>query len=243
MHKAATLGGFLIAAWAIALTPAHAAPIRERDVVEFVTEQAALRFQAKRSDVKVTWEGPRLATLAGGDLDSKDVTLHLDPDTRLGGKSAIPLQLLKDGKRFKTIFPRLEIVVLREVMVATNPVARGAALAESDVQLIKRALHGIPGTPILGGPEVLKGAVAKRYVAKGSVLVEGAFDLPPLVRSGSMVAVKVVSGGLTIIASGQAVNDGAKGQLVRVLNLDTRKDFVARVVGENQVEIHLEEER
>lgn len=58
-----------------------------------------------------------------------------------------------------------------------------------------------------------------------------------------MVAVKVVSGGLTIIASGQAVSDGAMGQLIRVLNLDTRKDFVARVVGENQVEIQLEEEK
>jgi flagella basal body P-ring formation protein FlgA len=241
MQKAAAFGFFLVA-WAIASTSAHAAPIRERDVVEYVSEQAALRFQAKRSDVKVTWEGPRLASLAGGDLDSSEVTLFLDPDTRIGGKSAIPLQLMKDGKRYKTIFPRLEIMVLREVMVAVNGVARGAALSEGDVQLTKRALHTLPGTPILGGPEVLKGAVAKRYVAKGTVLVEGAFDLPPLVRSGSMVSVKVVSGGLTIIASGQAVNDGALGQLVRVVNLDTRKDFAARVVGENRVEIHLEEE-
>lgn len=243
MRKAATLGGLLVAAWAIALTPAQAAPIRERDVVEFVTEQAALRFQAKRSDIRVTWEGPRLATLVGGELDSKDVTLHLDPDTRLGGRSAVPIQLLKDGKRFKTIFPRLEVTVMREVMVAITPIAKGATFSEGDVQIVKRALHGIPGTPILGGPEALVGAVAKRYVAKGSVLVEGAFDLPPLVRSGSMVTVKVVSGALTIIASGQAVTDGAKGQLVRVVNLDTRKDFVARVVGENQVEVHVEEER
>lgn len=241
MQKAAAFGFFLVA-WAIASTSAHAAPLRERDVVEYVSEQAALRFQAKRSDIKVTWEGPRLASLAGGDLDSSEVTLFLDPDTRIGGKSAIPLQLMKDGKRYKTIFPRLEIMVLREVMVAVNGLARGAALGEGDVQLTKRALHTLPGTPILGGPEVLKGAVAKRYVAKGSVLVEGAFDLPPLVRGGSMVSVKVVSGGLTIIASGQAVNDGALGQLVRVVNLDTRKDFVARVVGENRVEIHLEEE-
>lgn len=242
MHKATAFWLFL-AAWAIALTPAHAAPIRERDVVEFIAEQVALRFQAKRSDIKVTWEGPRLATLAGGDLDSSDVTLFLDANARLGGKSAIPLQLLKDGKRFKTIFPRVDVVVLREVMVALNPVPRGQALAEGDVQVEKRALHAIPGTPILGGPEVLKGAVAKRHVSKGTVLVEGAFDLPPVVRSGSMVAVKVVSGGLTIIASGQAVSDGAMGQLIRVVNLDTRKDFVARVVGENRVEIQLEEEK
>ena len=242
MHKATAFWLFL-AAWAIALTPAHAAPIRERDVVEFITEQVALRFQAKRSDITVTWEGPRLASLAGGTLDDSEVTLFLDANARLGGKSAVPLQLLKDGRRYKTIFPRVEVVVLREVMVALNAVPRGQALSEGDVQLEKRALHTIPGTPILGGPEVLKGAVAKRHVSKGTVLVEGAFDLPPVVRSGSMVAVKVVSGGLTIIASGQAVSDGAMGQLIRVLNLDTRKDFVARVVGENQVEIQLEEEK
>jgi flagella basal body P-ring formation protein FlgA len=242
MHKAATLFLFL-AAWAIVLTSAHAAPLRERDVVEFITEQAALRYQAKRSDIKVTWEGPRLATLAGGDLDNAEVSFFLEPNTRLGGKSAVPLQLFKDGKRFKTIFPRLDVMVLREVMVTLNPVARGQALVVDDVQLEKRALHTVQGTPILGGPEILKGAVAKRHVSKGSVLVEGAFDLPPLVRSGSMVAVKVVSGGLTIIASGQAVSDGAMGQLIRVVNLDTRKDFVARVVGENRVEIHLEEEQ
>ncbi len=242
MQTAAKLGMFL-AAWAIALAPAHAAPIRERDVLEYVAEQAALRFQANRSDVLVSWEGPRLATLAGGELDGSTVTLHLDKDTRLGGKSAIPLQLLKDGKRFKTLFPRLEIQVLRNVMILTKGVPRGGAIVEGDVQMAKRALHTIPGTPILGGPEVLRGSVAKRYVSKGSVLVEGAFDLPPLVRSGSMVAVKVVSGGLTIVASGQAVTDGALGQMVRVLNLDTRRDFVARVVGADRVEISLEEER
>jgi flagella basal body P-ring formation protein FlgA len=242
MRKAATLG-LLLGVWALVLMPATAAPLRERDVVEYVAEQAALRYQAKRSDVKVTWEGPRLATLAGGTIEASEVTLHLDKETRLGGKSAVPLQLLKDGKRLRTLFPRLEVQVLREVMVVVNPVARGGTVSEGDVELTKRALHTIPGTPILGGPEVLRGAVAKRYVSKGSVLVEGAFDLPPVVRSGSMVAVKLVSGGLTIIASGQAVSDGAMGQLVRVMNLDTRKDFVARVVGENRVEVHLEEER
>ena len=242
MRKAATLG-LLLGVWALALMPTTAAPLRERDVVEYVAEQAALRYQAKRSDVKVTWEGPRLATLAGGTIEASEVTLHLDKETRLGGKSAVPLQLLKDGKRLRTLFPRLEVQVLREVMVVVNPVARGGTVSEGDVELTKRALHTIPGTPILGGPEVLRGAVAKRYVSKGSVLVEGAFDLPPVVRSGSMVAVKLVSGGLTIIASGQAVSDGAMGQLVRVMNLDTRKDFMARVVGENRVEVHLEEER
>lgn len=242
MRKAAALG-LSLGLWALALMPATAAPLRERDVVEYVAEQAALRFQAKRSDVRVTWEGPRLATIAGGTIEASEFTLYLDPNTRLGGKAAVPLQLHKDGKRVRTLFPRLEVQVLREVMVAVNGVARGAALAEGDVQLMKRALHTIPGTPILGGPDVLKNAVAKRYVSKGSVLVEGAFDLPPVVRSGSMVAVKLVSGGLTIIASGQAVSDGAMGQLVRVMNLDTRKDFVARVVGEDRVEVRLEEER
>lgn len=243
MQKAAWFGWGL-AVWAIALMPAHAAPIRERDVVEFVTEQVALRYQAKRSDISVTWEGPRLETVSGGmTLDTAEVSLYLDPETRLGGKSAIPLQLIKNGKRLKTLFPRLEIAVLREVMVATSAIPRGGEVSPEGVQVVKRALHTLPGTPILGGPAVLKGAVAKRVVAKGSVLVEGAFDLPPLVRSGSMVAVKLVSGELTIIASGQAVSDGAMGQLIKVVNLDTRKDFVAKVVGENRVEVHLEEER
>lgn len=240
MRKAASFGLVLVF-WALALAPALAAPIRERDVIDFVAEQAALRYQAKRSDIQVTWEGQRLATLVGGTLDSKEISLHLAPEARLLGKTAVPLQLMRDGRRLRTIFPRLEITVLREVMVTLNPIRRGEPLAPGDVELTKRALHTIPGTPILGGPEILVGAVAKRHVSKGSVLVEGAFDLPPLVRSGSMVSVKVVSGALTIIASGQAVSDGAKGQLIRVLNLDTRKDFVARVVGENQVEIRMEE--
>ncbi|MNL56605.1 flagellar basal body P-ring biosynthesis protein FlgA [compost metagenome] len=97
----------------------------------------------------------------------------------------------------------------------------------------------------MGSPAVsmaaLEGAVLKREVPAGAVLVNEMFDLPALVKTGNEVTVKLISGDLVIVTRAQAVANGAMGQLVRVFNPDSRKDYVARVTGIDQVEVRLDE--
>ena len=79
-----------------------------------------------------------------------------------------------------------------------------------------------------------------RDIPPGLVLSTGMAQIPPLIRSGSMVNVKLVAGGLTILTTGQALQDGRRGQVIRVLNPTSQKDYMGMVVGSDEVDVNLE---
>lgn len=60
-----------------------------------------------------------------------------------------------------------------------------------------------------------------------------------LIRKGDVVEVSAVSGLLAITQRAVARQDGSKGDLILLRNIDSSKEFSARVVGENRAEINL----
>jgi flagella basal body P-ring formation protein FlgA len=187
--------------------------------------------------VSVRWDGPRL-----GELLSKpagDATLSLDRSVfRLSGTMPVPLQLWKKGTRVAIIYPRLSISVSQEVVVAAERIGRGRMLDGSAVRIEKRPLSSVSSQPFtsLGG---VLGAVSRLEIPAGTVLSGSMVETPPIVKGGQMVSVRVVSGGLLIMGSGQILQDGRAGQLVRVLNTKSQRDFLARVVAPDLVEVDI----
>lgn len=216
------------------------AALREQDVVDFVASEVAQRYQVPRERVDIEWEGPGLSTLLRTPLPKGTVDLDVQGQPRMLGRVAVPLQLSVNGKRFRTLYPRLSIRVWQDVWVAEDRISRGTLFDPSMAKATRRSLETVMGS----APSSLKGltgAVARREIPAGSVLVAEMFQFPPLVHSGSMVTVRLVSGDLTITTQGQAMGNGTLGQLVKVINPDTRRDYVARVVGNDEVAITLEE--
>lgn len=219
---------------------AQAATLREADIVEFVADRVAQRYQVGRDRVEIEWEGPGLSTLLRGPLPKGTLDLAIHGESRMLGRSAIPLDLAIDGKRYRTVYPRLSIKVWQDVWVAGGRIRRGAIFGADMAKSTRRSLETVMGS----APSSLKGlegAVAKREIPEGAVLVAEMFDVPPLVRNGSVVKVRLVSGDLVISTRGQAIGNGTYGQLIKITNPDTRRDYVARVTGHDEVEITLEE--
>lgn len=219
--------------------PAQAAALRERDVADFVADQVALRYQVERSKVEIEWMGASLAGLLGT-LPVGPISLSIEGKPRLIGRATVPVTVSIGVRRVKTVYPQLDIKVWQDVWVVSQALHRGSMLAEDQVVGAKRSLEAVMGTPVTS-LKALQGALAKREVPAGSVLVSEMFELLPLVRDGQLVTVRLKSGDLTIVTRGQVLGSGASGQLVRVINPETHKNYVARVVGVGQVEVNLEE--
>lgn len=229
---AAVLG---IADAALALT--------EQQCVDFVRGQAALMYRVPSSNVDVKWYGPSLAEL-GPQLRSvpRDARISLGGSIyKLYGTMPVPLQIWDKGTKIATIYPRFQINVTQEVVVTTSRVPAGTLLDASTVRLEKRPVAAILSQPFTTLSGVL-GTLARQDLPPGTILAANMIESPPIVKSGSPVSVRLVSGGLTILGSGEALQDGRKGQLVRVLNRQSRREFLARVAGPDMVEIELEEE-
>nr|MDP9126469.1 flagellar basal body P-ring formation chaperone FlgA [Pseudomonadota bacterium] len=60
----------------------------------------------------------------------------------------------------------------------------------------------------------------------------------PLVHRGQVVDVTAAEGRLSLTMKALAMENGARGDLVTVRNLESRKDISAIVVGDDRVQVH-----
>lgn len=231
--------GIVLLAYAV---PVQAATfdVREQQVLDLIVQQVTQRNQIDRKDVEVSWQGTRLSSMVDA-IPEGQVTLEIPSTARLLGTGSVPVQILIDGKKFRTIFPRVAIKVYQKVLVAKAPITSGTQPMSTDVSLDRVAVGGNSfGTP-LTSLDALVGAQATRNIQAGTILTQQMFKIPPVIKMGQTVAVTLICGDLTMITSAEARSNGAVGQLIKVMNLDSKREFTARVVAPDRVEVKLEE--
>lgn len=104
-----------------------------------------------------------------------------------------------------------------------RPVAAGEALTAGDFSGAAPSI-----APLLGKE-------ARRFLPAGAVVRVTDVREPVLVSRNSAVRMQFVKGPLTISADGRALSDGAFGESVRVLSLQSRTTIVGVVAGEGLV--------
>jgi flagella basal body P-ring formation protein FlgA len=231
--------GIVLLAYA---TPSEAASfnVREQQILDLIVQEVTQRSQVSREDVVVEWQDNRLNSMVSA-VPEGAVTLSIVSTARLNGRGNVPIQILVDGKKFRTIFPKVSIQVYQQVLVAKAPIPRGATPTTADVALERKAIDPNVYTQPMRSLEGLAGAQAVRNLAAGTVLTAQLFKIPPVVKQGSIVTVTLLSGEMTLITSGKARSNGSVGQIIKVLNMDSKREFSARVTGPDKVEVKLED--
>lgn len=219
--------------------PSQAATLREQEIIDLVTNAVVARQQVQRRDVQVVWQDMDANVLVPA-LPPGHVTLEVPPAAHLGGRSSVPIQIIIDGRKFRTIFPRLDVQIFQTVLIATDRIPRGTLADRSMVSVERRSVTNVFQPPITKVDSIL-GAESTRDIPAGTILTAQMFRLPTIIKSGDPVTITLTSGGLTVIYTGEARSAGAMGQLIKVVNLDSKKEFAARVTGPNQVEVKLED--
>jgi flagella basal body P-ring formation protein FlgA len=128
--------------------------------------------------------------------------------------------------------------VMKEILITRVPLRRGQGLQEGDFTLERRdvlALREPLDAATLRNPslEVVEG------VAAGQPLLARALRPRPVVQRGQMVDGLVRDGALQINLRVEVLADGLPGQIVRVRNPKTKREFYAKVQDEQSVLISL----
>ena len=76
-----------------------------------------------------------------------------------------------------------------------------------------------------------------RAIPAGRALVWRDLVRRPLVRKGETIEVSAVDGSLTVTVKAVAIQNGGRGDLILVRNLESKKEFTAVVVDENHVQV------
>lgn len=123
-----------------------------------------------------------------------------------------------------------------EVWYSRSRLNRGEIASPSDFEIREVDLLAEPDA-VPAALELLLRHEYGRDIAPGKPLVWKDLVERSLVRKGDLVEVTAVNGLLAITMRAVARQDGTNGDIILLRNLDSAKEFAARVVGENRAEV------
>ncbi|WP_291298432.1 flagellar basal body P-ring formation chaperone FlgA [Elioraea sp.] len=122
------------------------------------------------------------------------------------------------------------------VPVAVRRLAEGDTIRASDIKLVRMSPARVPQDAVLD-PQRLAGRTLRQSVAAGAPLAGEQFGTASAVQKGAAVVMLVDLPGLSITAQGRALEDGAQGARIQVMNVASRAVLEAVVLGPGRVRV------
>jgi flagella basal body P-ring formation protein FlgA len=124
----------------------------------------------------------------------------------------------------------------QEVVVPKRVIRAGKTIRSSDLEVRSVALDESYERYVLDA-EALVGRVARRTLPPGLPVSERLVELPAVVERGAAVKVRMHVGAMLVTMSGEALEDGAVGKTVKVLNPSSKRILSGRVVDHGLIEV------
>lgn len=157
------------------------------------------------------------------------LTVEFPYGIRLSGLTAATVNVQVDGRLVAAATVKLDIKLYREILVAARPIAAWEILTADSLQRERRDVGKLASGYITDEQKVL-GLAARRSLTPGAVITDSVLAKPVLIRRGQLIAIIARSGGIEVVAAGQALQDGAEGQVIRVQNIQSKKILSAQVL-------------
>ena len=152
------------------------------------------------------------------------------------GQTSLTIRFCKGDSFVREETIRVRIEVLTDVVVSTNGISRDAVIGPNDVTLTRKWLDTATAAVVTDLNEVV-GKKATARMNPGTTITRQMFRSVPVVKKGEVVRIVLESGPMVISAMGLCQEDGGKGDLIRVQNVESRNVIFARVMGQSLVKV------
>jgi len=161
-------------------------------------------------------------------LPPGDTALEVLPPEE-GHPLVFPVAFRVDGEVRKQVAVTVSVETLTEVVVAARPIGRYQPIAPGDLVVRQMAVADLD-SGYFSDPEALSGMRSARVLMPNTVITRSMVEEPPLVKRGDIVTVTLESDTMRITTLGEVQKMGRRGDLVRVMNMETRRSVYGRVV-------------
>ena len=208
--------------------------LKAQEVLTNLTKQIGDYYSLKgvfKLDFARPWQPLKLA---GEDFD---LVLSDYPEAGISSAFLIRCKVISGGETVAELQLSLRAQLWQEVWGALSRLDRGqllnasmVALQKVDVLRDKQAYLSSDVDPAVY--QMVQEVSAGRPLAKQNVIER------PVVHKGQVVEVIARQGSFNVRMKALAMEDGGENAIIKMRNLDTRKDFNAQIINENQVEVH-----
>ncbi len=157
------------------------------------------------------------------------------------GNLVMRLSFFQNGERIHRTAGTVKIGILKQVLTAGVSIKAGEEIDPSMVVLQSRDVSPLDESAFESTKQ-LGEVIASRYIPAGRIITKSSVSEPPVVNIGDIVKILYSKGPLSLNTNGIVRQAGAKGNDVRVMNVDTRKIISATVVDSATVVIACREE-
>ncbi|MCD8562746.1 MAG: flagellar basal body P-ring formation chaperone FlgA [Alphaproteobacteria bacterium] len=124
------------------------------------------------------------------------------------------------------------------VPVLKESLSNGAIIGPRDIETVSVPARQISSQTILDANNII-GMTPRRTVVAGTPMGNEDLAAPQIIQRGKTVLMVYKSGPLVLTAQGKALDNGAKGDVVRVVNASTNRSLQAVAIAENEVEVRM----
>ncbi|RDL44186.1 flagella basal body P-ring formation protein FlgA [Marinomonas piezotolerans] len=128
----------------------------------------------------------------------------------------------------------IEQQILIQGIKANSPISRGERISEANTSVGEVDLSSLRGH-LYTTSNPPYGLIAGRNIRINSFITDQVTEKPNLVKKGSSVLITAQSGSIIVKMNGTALEDGVKGQQIRVQNTSSGRIVYAKVVTDSEV--------
>lgn len=148
----------------------------------------------------------------------------------------VRIGLFDGGHELGTRNVAIRAKLWQNALIARTPLTRGHSVEPQDLEVQRidmlKESGAVPMEAAQNGDYIFA-----RSIPAGRVLHWRDLEQRPIVQRGEMVEVAAIDGGLSVVLKGMALEDGARGELIRIRNLQSHREIAALVVSEGRAEI------
>jgi len=213
--------------------PEQAQLLTESEVRTAVERYLAEKLRGRGWDATISQLAiPQRVSLPKGVRD-----LEIVAPASWDGWGAVSMALLVrvNGVVEKNLPLRLVVDAKTEMVVANRQLLAGSVLTAEDLSLQQREVAQAGGLHVRAIEDVI-GMKLRSMVRSGAPVKSNQLQKVPVINNGQLVTIVAESDGYRMTVTGRAKGSGGVGDIIKVENLDSRKQFPARIVDSSTVE-------
>ncbi len=214
----------------------------EQAIVQAAKDCAAAKLPWKSDAVEIRLAQP-LARDVGPNEEAAGYECRAELRTSGPAVGRVPVRVVAEapGKPSFDVQVLLDVRHFDDVVLATKTLERGRTISAADVYVDRQDVTEL--ADYCSNADQLIGATTKRSVRSLLPLRKG--DVEPVEKSANAILirrrdrVKMIAnaGAVSVIMTGEAMQEGRAGETIRLRNVDSNATVQGRVTGANEVEI------
>lgn len=155
---------------------------------------------------------------------------------RLLGVNMLPIKVLVDEQVYRKFYVKYSTKLRVTVLIPKKRLQQGQSLTK-DLFMKKEKLLSSSPEKYVSSVDELKNKVLTKTLAANQMLTTDMLSTPKLVNRWQEVKIIAKVGGVVVTTTGKALENGRKGDIIKVKNTSSNQTIEAKVVAPNEVEV------